>query len=1057
MLLIPEFSQKRIIMKKQYILLVILFITFITKGIIAQVLPQQPSVHEEQSNYYNNLGPLTDQQYDKLSGYELLPAKSSKRSNCTLDKIVFGWHPYWVGSAYNNYDWDLLSDLSFFSYEVDGTTGNATSTHGWATANVIDVAKANGVRVNLCVTLFSGHATFFGSSTAQQTLINNLISMTQSRGTNGVNIDFEGIPSSQKANFTSFMINLSNQMHAAVPNSQVSTVLYAVDWNNVFDVAALAPYVDLFIIMGYDYYWTNSSDAGPNDPLFHYISNSYQYSLSRSITDYLSKGLPANQLVLGLPYYGREWPVSANTIPATTIGSGVSKTYKVVQDNTSGNYGNRQWHNASKTPYYSYNDGTNWRQCFAMDEQGLAERLDVALLRGLAGMGIWALGYDDGYNELWNVIENKMTTCRVESCIDTLYDMGGPERNYYDKEDYTYTINPQNGAYPLTLSFNAFDVELNYDYLRLYNGIDTTAPLIGVYTGTNSPGIINASSGAVTFWFDADNATNKPGWEVVYNCNLPMNTLPDTIVLGSSPGTQLNCGNTYHLLYDSGGELGYYNNNENIEQTFCNNDTTKAVRISFHPNPTADQQLKLSSTTTGNDYVYIYNGNNSSANLIGVYTGTTTAAPQPGTFISSGHCLTVKMKTDATSTNDGFKARLYCSDPPASSSVITVGGSAGNASFTDNGGIGSNYNNNENYVKTYCPDASAAVGEVVWANFNGAIGLERNWDYLYVYDGDNTETGRLIAAYTGDTLNSNVLGTIKATVANASGCLTFQFFSDGATTASGWNATMTTGKARKAYGADDCMVATAILEENTTYAGSTMLATGLPNSADPSLTISLASLPECSGANAITRLENTVWYTFTTVDTFCIANQIAVRLDNISCQSTSGSGSGVQFVLYEINACQNGSSWGSPIYCADKLFSGDSVIITSLLQPSTTYYMMIDGFTGQHCNFDIMLENKDSTACFFTGINATVLNKGWFRAYPNPTTSVLNLEYHQAEQGKAILQIMDVTGRLLQQEELFIQDNHWTHQLNVGSLPQGMYIYQLKTATQQQVGKFNKL
>lgn len=65
-----------------------------------------------------------------------------------------------MGSAYNNYDWDLLSDLSYFSYEVDAATGNAVSTHGWATANVIDVAKSNGVRVNLCVTLFSNHATF---------------------------------------------------------------------------------------------------------------------------------------------------------------------------------------------------------------------------------------------------------------------------------------------------------------------------------------------------------------------------------------------------------------------------------------------------------------------------------------------------------------------------------------------------------------------------------------------------------------------------------------------------------------------------------------------------------------------------------------------------------------------------------------------------------------------------------------------------------------------------------------------------------------------------------
>ena len=39
--------------------------------------------------------------------------------------------------------------------------------------------------------------------------------------------------------------------------------------------------------------------------------------------------------------------------------------------------------------------------------------------------------------------------------------------------------------------------------------------------------------------------------------------------------------------------------------------------------------------TLGNDYLFIYNGLDTNANLIGVYTGTTDAAPQPGTFVSS--------------------------------------------------------------------------------------------------------------------------------------------------------------------------------------------------------------------------------------------------------------------------------------------------------------------------------------------------------------------------------------------------------------------------------------
>ena len=477
------------------------------------------SIHQEQLNYYNSLGNLTDTQYDKLNGYSNGGWRKSQ-SSCTLDKIVFGWHPYWVGSAYNNYDWNLLSDLSYFSYEVNPSTGNANSTHNWSTAAVVDSALANGVRVNLCVTLFSNHTTFFSSATSQQTLISNLISLVQSRGAHGVNIDFEGIPSSQKTNFTNFMINLSTQMHSAIPNSQVSTVLYAVDWNNIFDVSTLSQHVDLFVLMGYGYYWTNSSIAGPVDPLYHYISNSYKYSLSRTITYYLDKGLPSNQFVVGLPYYGRDWPVSNGMIPSSTTGSGTAKSYAQIRNNSSGFYSNKLWHSPSKTPYYTYVNGSNVRQCFGLDSESFSERLKLIRNRGLAGMGIWALGYDNGYSDLWNVLEDEFTDCRIEPCSDTLYDLGGAERNYYDREDYIYTFSATNGGM-VDLKFISFDVESNYDYLRLYNGVDTSASLIGVYTGNNiPPNIINND---ITFWFYSDGATTDTGWELVYECTTPVN------------------------------------------------------------------------------------------------------------------------------------------------------------------------------------------------------------------------------------------------------------------------------------------------------------------------------------------------------------------------------------------------------------------------------------------------------------------------------------------------------------------------------------------------------
>lgn len=144
-----------------------------------------------------------------------------------------------------------------------------------------------------------------------------------------------------------------------------------------------------------------------------------------------------------------------------------------------------------------------------------------------------ALGYDNGYNDFWNLIRDKFSDCAVVPCTDTIYDMGGPNRNYYDNETYTYTIAPT-GASNVSLNFSSFNTEVNYDTLWIYNGNTTAAPLIGFYHGTTSPGTVTSTGGALTIKFKSDNGTVASGWQAIWNCTID-NTLPTTLV--SAPTT----------------------------------------------------------------------------------------------------------------------------------------------------------------------------------------------------------------------------------------------------------------------------------------------------------------------------------------------------------------------------------------------------------------------------------------------------------------------------------------------------------------------------------------
>lgn len=574
----------------------------------------QQSTIQEQSNHYKNYHFTRESQWDSLNtleqGISVNPGSAALRSastaSCTLNKKVYGWHPYWVGSVYNNYDWSMLSDFCYFDYSVSPTTGTNTNTSfAWATSAAVTAAKTNSVNIHFCATMFASHSTFWASSTAQQTFITNAINLLNSRGGNGLNIDFEGMGSSDKVPFKNFMTNLCNQVHAANANYKVSMALYAVDWSTSFDMPALNAVVDNFIIMGYDYYYSGSGTAGPEAPLYNFQTG-YNYTLSKSITYYLKQGASPNKLLLGLPWYGREWETAGSTAPSTTTGNFTSsRTFTYVKSNPATySAANKHWENNSFNPYYSYvSSGAN-RQCWIDDAYSMKRKFDMVNQRGLGGIGIWALGYDDGYQDYWQAIKEKFSSCAIVACTDSIYDMGGPGRNYYDNESYVYTIAPT-GTSKVRLTFSQMDLEAGFDSLYLFDGPTTASPLLGAYSGTVIPGIINSTGPGITVKFKSDGATNKTGFRAIWNC-IQDNTSPTTQITTPGGWITQDFTATYTDADNTGGtgieksfyQPSYYNGVEwraNGNRGFFNDDFNTATLHSDWTSPASSGTWSITS------------------------------------------------------------------------------------------------------------------------------------------------------------------------------------------------------------------------------------------------------------------------------------------------------------------------------------------------------------------------------------------------------------------------------------------------------------------------------
>jgi N-acetyl-anhydromuramyl-L-alanine amidase AmpD len=129
---------------------------------------------------------------------------------------------------------------------------------------------------------------------------------------------------------------------------------------------------------------------------------------------------------------------------------------------------------------------------------------------------------DPGVNWNWfkfyNLINNTYTPTTINTATGTITDNGGAGTNYGDDERKIIKIAPS-GATSITLTFTQFSFESGYDYLIIYDGATTSAPVIGKYTGTSSPGTVTSSGGTMLVEYRTDCATTAAGFVANYTTN----------------------------------------------------------------------------------------------------------------------------------------------------------------------------------------------------------------------------------------------------------------------------------------------------------------------------------------------------------------------------------------------------------------------------------------------------------------------------------------------------------------------------------------------------------
>jgi hypothetical protein len=306
---------------------------------------------------------------------------------------IFGYAPYWTLPQSSAFDVTDLTTLAYFSVDAnaDGTLDQSgPGWNGYQSQDLSDLvtrSHAAGDRVVLTITCFSQQTldAITSDPNAPARLSAALISAVEAKNLDGVNFDFEGEGSADQVGLTNLITKVSNALHATDPHWQVTMAVYASaagDPGGFYNIGAIAPAVDGFFVMAYD--MNSRSEPSPTSPLM-----GGSFSDTEAIEQFL-KVVPASKIVLGLPYYGYDWPTTGPNANAPATGSESPLSYATIAAAGHPTY----WDAATDTPWTSYQVGAQWHTTYFDDPTSLALKAQLANYFHIAGVGIWALGMD---------------------------------------------------------------------------------------------------------------------------------------------------------------------------------------------------------------------------------------------------------------------------------------------------------------------------------------------------------------------------------------------------------------------------------------------------------------------------------------------------------------------------------------------------------------------------------------------------------------------------------------------------------------------------------------
>jgi len=353
-------------------------------------------------------------------------AQNKPLISLTTKTNVIGWHNSWNKTEYLNYNYNYLSAINLYGYELSAT-GKCSNPEDMKEfqkpGGVIKFAQRKNCNVHLTIynKFPADIAKFLNNGTAVKTFLNELDALIIKNNLKGINIYFDFIKISDTQKFVEFIadlrqnlnsINYTIQLNISIPAVNDDESLSKISAYNFFE---LNPLVDYYMVLTDELTSLKNNLALTLSPLYN--SNKYgQRTIESTINFYSNGKIPISKLIVTLSYLGIEWKVEDFSGIVENGKSGkqlkyneIIEWYKNIQE---AERTVDEGIDSSQVAAYlniselsSYQSGKIYKkQIWFENSNSLYQKYNWVMDNKLGGVAIRGLGYDDGYSDLWDIM-----------------------------------------------------------------------------------------------------------------------------------------------------------------------------------------------------------------------------------------------------------------------------------------------------------------------------------------------------------------------------------------------------------------------------------------------------------------------------------------------------------------------------------------------------------------------------------------------------------------------------------------------------------------------------